>query len=107
MCIGIGNYAPSMALLAFLGMDPIAAYPSMMGSDGVLIPVASLGFLRSGRFAPGVALGLTLGGVVGTLLAFALVKTLGDHLTLLRWVVIGVVSYAGIAMLRSAIRSGA
>jgi hypothetical protein len=57
MCVGIGNYAPSMALLAFLGMHPIAAYPIMIASDGVLIPVASLGFLRSGRFAPAVAVG--------------------------------------------------
>lgn len=102
MCVGIGNYAPSMAILALLGMHPIAAYPIMSGSDGVLIPVASLGFLKSGRFAPGVAVGLTLGGVVGTLLAVPLVKTLGNHLTALRWVVIGVVLYAGLSMLRSA-----
>jgi len=105
MCVGIGNYAPSMAILALLGMHPIAAYPIMIGSDGVLIPVASLGFLKSGRFAQGVALGLTLGGIVGTLLAFPLVKTLGDHLTVLRWVVIGVVLYAGVSMLRSAWRT--
>jgi len=104
MCVGIGNYAPSMALLAFLGMHPIAAYPIMFGSDGVLIPVASLGFLRSGRFAPGVALGLTIGGVCGTALAFPLVKSLGDHLTLLRWVVIAVILYAAVTMLRSALR---
>jgi uncharacterized membrane protein YfcA len=102
MCVGIGNYAPSMALLAFLGMHPIAAYPIMIASDGVLIPVASLRFLRSGRFAPAVAVGLTLGGVVGTIAAFPLVKTLGNHLTLMRWVVTGVIAYAAIAMLRSA-----
>lgn len=107
MCVGIGNYAPSMALLALLGMHPIAAYPIMIGSDGVLIPVASLGFLKSGRFAPGVALGLTLGGVVGTLLAFPLVKTLGDHLTALRWAVIVVIVYAALSMLRSARRAEA
>jgi len=105
MCVGIGNYAPSMALLAFLGMHPIAAYPIMMASDGVLIPVASLRFLRSGRFAPAVAVGLTLGGIVGTIAAFPLVKTLGDHLTLMRWVVAGVIAYAAIAMLRSALTS--
>ncbi len=105
MCVGIGNYAPSMALLAFLGMNPIAAYPIMMGSDGVLIPVASLGFLKSGRFAPGPAVGLAVGGVIGTLLAFPLVKTLGDHLTLMRWVVIGVIIYAALTMLRSAMQS--
>ena len=102
MCVGIGNYAPSMALLALLGMNPIAAYPIMIASDGVLIPVASLGFVRSGRFAPAVAVGLTLGGFVGTLAAFPLVRVLGAHLGLLRWVVTGVITYAAVAMLRSA-----
>src|SRR5579862_904704 len=102
MCVGIGNYAPSMALLGFLGMHPIAAYPIMMASDAILIPVASLGFLRSGRFAPAVAVGLTVGGIVGTLAAFPLVKMLADHLTLMRWVVTGVITYAAIAMLNSA-----
>lgn len=102
MCVGIGNYAPSMALLAFLGMHPIAAYPIMMASDAILIPVASLGFLRSGRFAPAVAVGLTLGAIVGTIAAFPLVKTLGNHLTLMRWAVTAVIAYAAFAMLRSA-----
>jgi uncharacterized membrane protein YfcA len=105
MCVGIGNYAPSMALLAFLGMHPIAAYPIMIASDGILIPVASLGFLRSGRFAPAVAFGLTVGGIVGTLAAFPLVKTLSHHLPLMRWVVTGVIAYAAVAMLRSAYAS--
>jgi uncharacterized membrane protein YfcA len=103
MCVGIGNYAPSMALLALLGMNPIAAYPIMIASDGVLIPVAALGFVRSGRFAPAVAVGLTIGGIVGTLAAFPLVKSLGEHMSLMRWVVTGVITYAAVAMLRSAI----
>jgi len=102
MCIGIGNYAPSMVLLGLLGMHLIAAYPIMIGSDGVLIPVASLGFLRSGRFAHGVAVGLTLGGLAGTLLAFPLIKTIGEHLALMRWLVIVVILYAAVSMLRSA-----
>ena len=102
MCIGIGNYAPSMVLLGLLGMHPIAAYPIMIGSDGVLIPVASLGFLRSGRFAHGVAVGLTLGGLAGTLLAFPLIKTIGEHLAVMRWLVIVVILYAAVSMLRSA-----
>ena len=107
MCIGIGNYAPTMVLLALLGMHPIAAYPIMMGSDGVLIPVASLGFFKSGRFAHGPALGLTLGGIVGVLCAFPLVKAIGSHLTLMRWLVIAVIIYAAISMLQSARRTRA
>jgi uncharacterized membrane protein YfcA len=102
MCIGIGNYAPSMVLLGLLGMHPIAAYPIMIGSDGVLIPVATLGFLRSGRFSHGCALGLSLGGLLGVLCAFPLVNLIAEHLTLMRWLVIVVIIYAAVSMLRSA-----
>jgi len=102
MCIGIGNYAPTMALLGLLGMNPIAAYPIMMGSDGLLIPVAALGFLRSQRFSHAAALGLTAGGAVGTLCAFPLVNAIGSHLSLMRWLVMVVVIYAGVSMLLSA-----
>ena len=103
MCIGIGNYAPSMILLALLGMHPLAAFPIMMASDGIVQPVASLGFFRAGRFAHGPSLGLAIGGVVGCLIAFYIVKQL--PLTAMRWLVIVVVSYAAVSMLRSA-RSG-
>lgn len=104
MCIGIGNYAPSMIVLSLLGMHPLAAFPIMMGSDGILQPVASLGFFRSGRFSQASALGLIVGGVVGVLVAFFIVKQL--PLTAMRWLVIVVVSYAAVSMLRSA-RAGA
>ena len=100
MCIGIGNYAPLMILLALLGMHPLAAYPIMMASDGFLQPVASLGFFRSGRFAHGPSLGLAWGGVLGVLIAFYIVKQL--PLTYVRWLVIVVVAYAAVSMLRSA-----
>jgi uncharacterized membrane protein YfcA len=100
MCIGIGNYAPLMILLALLGMHPLAAFPIMMASDGVLQPVASLGFFRSGRFAHVSALGLTAGSFVGVLVAFYIVKSL--PLTTMRWLVTVVVTYAAVSMLRSA-----
>ena len=102
MCAGIGNYAPSMVILGLLGMHPIAAYPIMIGSDGLLIPVAAMGFLKSGRYAQDSALGLALGGIVGTLLAFPLVNAVADHLPAMRWLVIGVILYAAVSMLRAA-----
>jgi len=100
MCIGIGNYAPLMILLALLGMHPLAAFPIMMGSDGILQPVASLGFFRSGRFAHVPALGLSIGGIAGVLVAFFIVKSL--PLTMMRWGVTLVVCYAALSMLHSA-----
>jgi hypothetical protein len=68
----------------------------------VLIPVASLGFLRSGRFSHGVAVGLTIGGLLGTMAAFPLIKSIGEHLALMRWLVILVILYAAWSMLRFA-----
>jgi uncharacterized membrane protein YfcA len=100
MCIGIGNYAPLMIMLSLLGMHPLAAFPIMMGSDGMLQPVASLGFFRAGRFAHVPALGLTLGSILGVLVAFYIVKQL--PLTMMRWLVTAVVTYAALSMLRSA-----
>jgi uncharacterized membrane protein YfcA len=99
MCIGIGNYAPLMILLALLGMHPLAAFPIMMASDGLLQPAASLRFFRSGRFAHVSALGLAAGSIVGVLVAFYLVKKL--PLTTMRWLVTAVVIYAAVSMLRS------
>jgi uncharacterized membrane protein YfcA len=104
MSAGIGNYAPSMIMLGLLGMNQRAAYPIMMGSDGILQPAASLGFFRSGRFAHGPSLGLLIGGVVGVLIAFPLVNKL--PLDWLRWIVVVVVGYAAISMLRSALAEG-
>jgi uncharacterized membrane protein YfcA len=102
MTAGIGLYAPCMIVLAFLGLHPLAAFPIMMGACGLVQPVASLRFLEAGRFALGPALGLTIGGVFGVLIAAFVVKQL--PVTALRWLVIVVVIYASILMLRSARR---
>ena len=103
MSVGIGPYAPSMVVLALLGLHPLGAFPIMMGTCGIVQPVASLRFFKTGRFAFGPSLGLTLGGVVGVLIAIFIVRQL--PLLALRWLVIVVVTYAAVTMLRSALRS--
>lgn len=102
MSVGIGPYAPSMVLLALLGLHPLGAFPIMMGTCGIVQPVASLRFFKTGRFAYGPALGLTIGGSVGVLMAIFIVRRL--PLLALRWLVIVVVTYAAVSMLRSAYR---
>ena len=102
MTVGIGAYAPMMVMLALLGLHPLGAFPIMMGSCGLLQPVASLRFFRSGRFANGTSIGLTIGGIVGVLIAIFIVKQL--PLRALRWLIAAVVLYASLAMLQSARR---
>ena len=102
MSVGIGAYAPSMVLLALLGLHPLGAFPIMMGTCGIVQPVASLRFFKTGRFAFGPALGLTIGGTAGVLIAIFIVRQL--PLLALRWLIIVVVAYAAVSMLRSAYR---
>jgi uncharacterized membrane protein YfcA len=109
MCVGIGNYAPLMILLSLLGMAPIAAYPIMMASDGLLQPVASLGFFRSGRFSHVASLGLTAGSLIGVPAAFSILNYVLKHNSVkpIRWLITAVVIYAAVSMLRSAWRERA
>jgi uncharacterized membrane protein YfcA len=100
MTLGIGLYAPCMILVALLGMNPRAAFPIMMGSCAFLMPIGGMRFIRKGCYSFGAALGLTLGGIPGTLAAAFIVKAL--PMTAVRWLVVIVVVYASTAMLRSA-----
>ena len=100
MTLGIGLYAPCMILVSLLGMNPRAAYPIMMGSCAVLMSVGSVPFIRSERYSLKAALGLTVGGIPGVLLAAFVVKSL--PLSAVRWLVVAVVIYTASMMLRSA-----
>jgi uncharacterized membrane protein YfcA len=100
--IGIGLYAPCLITLSLLGMNPLAAFPIMMGSGALLQPISGGRFLALGRVDQRIALGLTLGGIPAVLIAAYLVKSM--PLTLLRWLVIVVVVYTAVQLLRSNLR---
>ncbi len=100
MTLGIGLYAPCLILVSMLGMNPIAAFPIMMGSCGFLMPVAGSRFAASGRYDLRAALGLLIGGIPAVLLAAFIVKQL--PLFWLRWLVVIVTVYAAVLMLRGA-----
>jgi uncharacterized membrane protein YfcA len=102
MMLGIGLYAPCLILVGLLGMDPVAAFPIMMGACAFLMPVGGAVFVRSGRYDLRAALGLALGGIPGVLLAAFVVKSL--PVVWLRWLVVVVVLYAATQMLMASRR---
>jgi uncharacterized membrane protein YfcA len=101
MTLGIGLYGPCLILVSLLGMNPIAAFPIMMGSCAFLMPAGSLVFIRRGRYSLRAAVGLALGGIPAVLVAAYIVKSL--PLDWLRWLVVIVVVYAAGGLLRSAL----
>ena len=72
----------------------------MMGSGASMGMVASMRFVSTGRYVARAALGLTLGGIPGVLIAVWLVKSL--PLDVIRWGVIVVVFYTAVTLMRSA-----
>jgi uncharacterized membrane protein YfcA len=72
----------------------------MMGSCAFLMPFGSLRFIRERAYSFRAAVGLTLGGLPGVLIAAYIVKSL--PLYAVRWLVIVVVVYAAVMMLLSA-----
>ena len=99
--LGIASYGPSLVLFSLLGMEPRAAFPIMMGSGAFMALVAAMRFVSSGRYVAPAALGLTLAGIPGVLVAVWLVRSL--PLDIVRWGVIVVVLYTAVTMIRSAV----
>jgi uncharacterized membrane protein YfcA len=102
LTLGIGNYAPSLIMFSLLGMDPRAAFPIMMGSGAFVATIAGVRFLSAARFHRRAALGLTIGGIPGVIVAAWLVQSL--PLAALRWLVLVVVTYAALTLLRAGLR---
>ncbi|PHN02370.1 sulfite exporter TauE/SafE family protein [Flavilitoribacter nigricans] len=103
MTVGIGLYAPCMALVYALGMSPLVAFPIMMGSCAFLMPPASAKFIREGAYNRKAAISMAIPGAVAVLIAALVVKSLPLHT--LRWVVIGVIIYTSVVMFRSGLQA--
>lgn len=99
MMVGIGLYAPCMALIFALGMSPRVAFPIMMGSCAFLMPVASIKFIKEEAYDKKASLIIAFFGSIGVLIAGLLVKSL--PLYILTWIVIGVVFYTSFSMFKS------
>jgi uncharacterized membrane protein YfcA len=94
--LGIGNYAPTMAMTYMLGMNAKAVFPIMAASAALILPAAAIRFYRSGRFNRRAALGFAIGGIPGVLIAAFIVKEL--PLGIVKWVVVGVLLYTSITL---------
>ncbi len=99
MTVGVGLYAPCMALVFALGMGPKVAFPIMMGSCAVLMPFSSYQFIKSGAYSSKASIGIAILGTIGVLIAAYIVKSL--PLNVLKWVVVCVIIYTSFVMFKS------
>ncbi|ELC7282518.1 sulfite exporter TauE/SafE family protein [Aeromonas veronii] len=99
MNVGIGLFAPCMTLVYLLGMNPLAAFPVMMGSTAVLSVFSAGTFIRKGAFDAKAVLAVAIFGPIGVVLAAMLVKSM--DMEMLKWLVAFIVIYTSWTMYAS------
>lgn len=101
MTAGVGLYAPCMVLVYLLGMKPIAAFPIMMLSCALLMPVASYNFIKEERVSYRGVFGFIIGGILGVYVAATFVKSL--PMKVLTWLIVLVCLWTAYQLYRSSI----
>ena len=105
MSIGVGLYAPCMALCVILGLDTGCAFPAMMGSCAFLMAFGNAPkFIQEGRYDPVACWTQAIGGAVGVFLAFFIVKSMS--LRTLTIMVVCVCYLTSFLFLHDAIKKG-
>ena len=105
MSIGVGLYAPCMALCALLGLNVGCAFPAMMGSCAYLMAFGNgPKFIQEGKYDMYASLMQAIFGAIGVFFAYVFVKSL-PIATLTKLVVI-VVYITSFLFLRDAIKKG-
>lgn len=99
MNVGIGLFAPCMTLVYLLGMNPMAAFPIMMGSTAVLSVFSAGTFIRKGAFDARAVLAVAIFGPIGVVLAALLVQSM--DMEMLKWLVAFIVIYTSWTMYAS------
>lgn len=103
MTIGVGIYAPMMALVFLMGLSPDVAYPIMMGSCAFLIPTAGIKFIMASRktgeakYDRKTAVCVNYIGCIGVAIAVFVVTSI--PMDVLKWVVVAVLTYTSIMLI--------
>jgi len=102
MCLGIGLFAPGMALLYLLGMSPIAVLPILMGCCAFIMLTCGYNFMRKEAYEIKNSTALTIGYSIGVLMASFIVINI--NIKLLKWIIIITILYTSIGLIRSALK---
>ena len=105
MSIGVGLYAPCMAMVIALGMDSGCAFPAMMGSCAFLMAFGNgPKFIKEAKIDIVATWTQAIAGSAGVFVAYYLVKSL--PLDTLTKIIVVVVYFTAFLYLKDAIKKG-
>jgi len=95
--MGIGSYAPTMVTVYALGMDPVAAFPIIMGASTFSIPIGSIQFIKRKEYSRKITLFAATFGLLGVLVGVCFIRKL--DISMLQWLIAAILLYSGTSML--------
>jgi len=99
---GVGNYAPTLAMLSLFGMDPRLAFPIMAFGASCAGTAASVRLIKLMDVDLRIVLSLVAGAIPAVLVAAFVVKEM--PVTTLRWLVVAVVLYTAVSLIYAALQ---
>ena len=99
---GVATHPLTMSAVYFSGLNPISAYPLMMGSSALANPVAAIQFVRLGAYERRTVLLGCSAGAVGSFVAVHIVKSM--NVQLIMWLILGIVLLSSIDLFNQATR---
>lgn len=98
--MGVGFYAPCMAIVYFAGMDPLVSFPIMMASCAAVMPMSSITYVKAGKYEKLMSIIIMISGVIGVAIAAFVVKNMNKDM--LVWIIVAVVFVASITTFKQA-----
>jgi len=84
-----------MATVYAMGMNPVAAFPIMMGGCTFSVSIGSMQFIKLNDYSRKITM-FSVFGIIGVLIAVYLVKSLNT--SVIQWIVIVVLLYSAISL---------
>lgn len=95
--LGIGSYTPTLVTLYILGLNPLAAFPIIMGAAAFSVPLSSIQYIKYGLYSRKVTLIAGSFGVLGACVGVQFLHAL--DISKLQWLIVIILFYSSLNLL--------
>lgn len=103
MTMGLGNYAPELIFFSLLGVNPAIAFPVMMLDAALIMPTTAWNVIKMDRISWRGFAGVTIGGVLGVIVAAKFFTSM--DINLLKKLIVVVSLWTAVGLLRDSFKT--
>lgn len=103
MTMGLGNYAPELIFFSLMGVNPAIAFPVMMLDAALIMPTTAWNVIKMDRISWRGFAGVTIGGVLGVIVAAKFFTSM--DINLLKKLIVVVSLWTAFGLLRDSFKS--